>query len=40
VFDLYDQAVERYRAALSTWQQRESAANKDVATPADPDKSS
>ena len=39
VFDLYDQAVERYRAALSAWQQRKSAANKEVATPAGPDKS-
>jgi hypothetical protein len=39
VFDLYDQAVERYLAALSAWQQRESAANKGVATPASPDKS-
>ncbi|HEV2039697.1 MAG TPA: oxidoreductase-like domain-containing protein [Casimicrobiaceae bacterium] len=39
VFDLYEQAVERYRADLSAWQKRKSAERKSALDRAAPDES-
>jgi hypothetical protein len=39
VFDLYEQAVERYRADLSAWQERKSTKRKRALDRAAPDES-